>query len=400
MKEQIQTYKLISISKLFFCWTAVWVLVASLSLDNSGGLKLTTVMFILTFLSVFCLAFKIASLFPVQLMFNKENYSFRFYNFLSFFTLSIMIFYSIKASVIISGMNAWEYRELAFGTSETKSILFGGAKARLIYSFLVEGAGYFVQYLSLSFFLIYRNTRYIFIGFIVALLSSYIMLGRSGIYYYMLMLIVTYFAVYGYRALLKIAFIVISISVVLFLLTSFRGGGITFIDFIYNYLIGYHTYGFTLLDNEVNFTNLLPSKGLWFGQATAGSFSYPLFYLIEKTLNLNILYFSSDTYLLKNEFVTLQNGKEVNAFYTLYYDLYQDFGWFSVVILGGIGGWLAGIVQYNVSKNIYNISLYFLLINIAFASIFRNPLATNGFFGFIIFLLLFYLTSNSKLRYK
>ncbi|EMN0829003.1 oligosaccharide repeat unit polymerase [Providencia rettgeri] len=389
----------IDICSITIIWILFWCSLSYIDPFSLGGISELTFIYVLYFLFVFCF-FYIITLKKIHVKTISVEYSDRPVFYLYFIIIIIYLFLLMKVMSILSHQNIWEYRSKAFGSDTETSILFGDQKIRLIYSILIEGAVYFLQFFFLSSFIKKKNYKFLFYGFIIVVLMSIVMLGRSPIYYYILMSI--YAVLYlrkGYFSILVP--ILSSVAVlILFFLTEYRSGGtMDFSYFIDRYLFGYHLYGFNLFELEGGANHFLPDS-LWYGQATLGSFSYFSLYPIAKVISPEILYYSSNEYLLKNLGVILNNGSEANAFYTIFYDMFIDFAWLAPLIYGIAFGFIYGIIskKTKANKNINNYMLYFFLLNISLGMIFRNPIATNGFVGFFIYYFIFNYLSIKKIR--
>lgn len=387
----------IDICNITILWVLSWCILAYIDPFNLGGISELTVIYILYFLITFYIFYTI-TIKSIHVRTLNIDYSFRSIFFLYITIFSVYMFLLLKMWTLISQQNIWEYRLKAFGSDTEASILFGDQRIRLLYTIFIEGAVYFLQFLFLALFVKYKKYKFLLLGFIIVILMSIIMLGRSPIYYYILMSI--YAILYINRGYFSVLIPIVSIFAIfiLFSLTEYRSGGtITFSYFIERYLFGYHLYGFNLFELEGGANQFVPDR-LWYGQATLGSFSYFILYPIAKLISPDILYYSSDEYLLKNLGVILQNGSEANAFYTIFYDMFKDFAWLSPLIYGIAFGITYGIINKKVKKNgsINNFILYFFLLNISLGMIFRNPIATNGLVGFFIYYFLFKFFSNKS----
>ncbi|WP_323891061.1 O-antigen polymerase [Aeromonas veronii] len=381
-------------------WNFCWASLAFANISGAGEISIALYIYILTFLFFFMLAYS----FIYNRLAISNHYVTKYHinemavKYFSLIMVLICVLYSFKAYNMMMSMPIWEYRAKAFGDSSEASVLFGSQVFRIIYSIFVEGGIYFLQFYFLAKYYLTSNVRYVLFGGFFILTMSFIMLGRSPIYYYFLLFSFLFLNL-NKSSLGKYLLILLSGFCILYGATFFRAGGqLDIISFIYKYLVGYHTYGFNLLERGVNFTSL---NSLWFGQATLGSFSYFLLYPIEKVFDIGLLYFNSDAYVMKQEFVVLSSGDEANAFYTIFYDMYQDFYLLGTVVYGLIFG---GIYAYFQKKmdldchNIYTVMCYLLCLNISFGMIFRNPLATNGFVGMFIYMFIFLIISNIKYK--
>ncbi|CAH6988150.1 conserved membrane hypothetical protein [Vibrio chagasii] len=380
-------------------WVFIWATLAFFNVAGNGDISIYLYAYILTYLLIFSISYSTCNFYLKEKRFNvkEKPINNRLVNY--FFVLIILFLFllSIKAFNLMTSMHIWDYRAKAFGDATESSVLFGSQVNRILYSILVEGGVYFLQYYFVSKYFISGKLKNLILGCLGVTLMCFVMLGRSPIYYYLLIFIFAYFRL-NPKNIFRAFVISIVAILLLYFATYFRsGGGVDFISFLNQYLIGYHTYGFNLLNYRLDFTTL---DTLWFGQATLGSFSYFFLYIFEKAFDIDILYFMDEAYTIKQHFVVLDSGQEANAFYTIFYDMYKDFFWFGPIIFGIIFGMIFSFFNRLslVSNNIYIIMLYFWLLNISFAMIFRNPFATNGYVGFLIYMIVFYFLSNTKFR--
>ncbi|WES66720.1 O-antigen polymerase [Superficieibacter sp. HKU1] len=374
-------------------WLLLWSTLAYIDFFGIGGISLDTYFFILSFIVVFITCYLIAKAFyrtPLQKT-NIVNYKFIKILFVIVTCIYIPILY--KSLVLMTNGNIWEYRAKAFGSNDEASILFGNQNLRILYTIFIEGGVYFIQFAFLSLYLLTGKKSYLFKGFVLIFVMSIVMLGRSPIYYYALLVIFTIIYRSNGKLSLKVPILASILACVLFFLSAYRAGGeITLSYFIDKYIVGYHLYGFSLFEKSGGANSFFATSS-WFGQATLGSFSYLLLYPFSKILSINFLYFNSQEYLLKNSFIVLNNGDEANAFYTIFYDMYQDFSWGAPLIYGSIFGIVYGIVYKKamLRKDLNSFMLMLFFLNVTFGMIFRNPLATNGFVGFFFYFLLYIL---------
>ncbi|HHY0580685.1 TPA: O-antigen polymerase [Vibrio parahaemolyticus] len=388
-----------SLGFISVAWVFIWSTLAFLNVSGNGDISIYLYVYILTYLFFFSISYCGVSVYLSEKSLNFKNkvLSRNLINYFGIVVFIILLILSFKAYNLMTSMYIWDYRSKAFGDATEASVLFGSQINRILYSLLVEGGVYFLQYYYLSRYFISGSVRSLLLGGLFVTLMCFIMLGRSPLYYYLLISIFIYFR-RNPRNIIRVSILSIVSFLLLYFATYFRsGGGIDLISFINQYLVGYHTYGFNLLNYRIDFTKL---ESLWFGQAFLGSFSYFTLYSFEKVFDLNILYFMDEAYTIKQDFVLLESGQEANAFYTIFYDMFKDFFWLGPLLYGLIIG--AVFSFFNrlslVSKNIYVLMTYFWLVNISFAVIFRNPLATNGYVGFIIYLVVFYFISHARLR--
>ncbi|HHQ6568763.1 TPA: O-antigen polymerase [Serratia fonticola] len=379
-----------------FLWIFIWVILALVDVPNYGGISVGTFAFVSVFLFFFLLSY----------LFFKSNYKvdmkeindsgMKYVKFVCVIITIIYIPILLKTFSVLGSMNVWEYRDKAFGNQEEASIIFGSQGARILYTLFIEGGVYFIQFVMLSFYIKTKKIKYLLWGLFYVLIMCFVMLGRSPLYYYLLLSVFSVVYVRKGRISLFVPIVIALFTTILFVITDYRSGWVTtFPDFLNKYLLGYHLYGFNLLEKSGGFSDLIPET-LWLGQATFGSFTYFIIYPFAKTFSPAWLYFSSESYTQKNNFVQLIDGTEANAFYTIFYDMYADFSWLAPIIFGVVFGMIYGVVSKNVKKNenVYNLILLLFLLNISFGMIFRNPLATNGFVGFFIYYIIFYITGK------
>ncbi len=380
-------------------WIFTWSTLAFLNVSGNGDISIFLYIYVLSYLLFFSAAYVSTDFFLSKKRLDIKNRQINEngLRLFAFFILIVLVILAVKAFSLMNSMYIWDYRAKAFGNATEASVLFGSQINRILYSLIIEGGVYFLQYYYLSKYFLTGKYKFALIGALYVAIMCFIMLGRSPLYYYLLIFIVIYFRRNPTNILRTFLFLSISF-LLLYLTTYYRsGGGIDLLSFTNQYLVGYHTYGFNLLDYRIDFTEL---ESLWFGQAFLGSFSYFSLYALEKVLELDILYFMDEAYTVKQNFVILESGQEANAFYTIFYDMYYDLFWLGPLFYGFIMGSIFSFFNRasQKCKNIYVLMVYFWLLNISFASIFRNPLATNGFVGLFLFLFLFYFLSRIKLR--
>ena len=171
----------------------------------------------------------------------------------------------------------------------------------------------------------------------------------------------------------------------------FAAGGMDAITLSSYFAIWYHTAGFVLFDIELNDSISRLNNSITFGQASFGG-------LIEYVLLMfrPIVQFDSVSHLngiYQNEMKIIGYSDVLNApifsnaYYTVFYSLFQDFRWFGII--GGC--FLYGRIlnnsyrRYISSGNIADLYLLNALMFCGMFGIFQSPLESARFWMVIIF---------------
>ncbi|WP_205352416.1 hypothetical protein, partial [Vibrio cholerae] len=170
-------------------------------------------------------------------------------------------------------------------------------------------------------------------------------------------------------------------SIVLISFSLFRGGVESVFYILLKYVIGYNTFSFNLFERYMSNADLI-NENSTLGVATLGSFAY--FISLPFTwFTKYVTYMQSQSFLFQDDFIWLgvmdNLPIEANAFYTIYQEVYFDFGIISIPIFFFIGIFYSWVIFNARSGN-----KLFVFMSVYLSSLFifgnlKNPLVMHSF---------------------
>ncbi|MFA0712122.1 O-antigen polymerase [Vibrio splendidus] len=323
-------------------WIMFWMFIASLNIFSASFYPYYSLILFWVFIMVISLmsSINIGTNHYINTEIDEKQCKIieRFVNLVFFIIIPIMVVMAVKSLLLLQNYNIYDFRRAVF--SSESGILPTGFLP--IYTLVIGGLNKFSLIASLYLFSIGRGKRYLTLPLLTTILNSMISLGRFPIYEFSLLLFLCMF--YQNKIKVKHSFYGICTFLILISFSIIRSG--SYYDFssvIQKHILGYHTYGFYLLEHKINTTTILVDS--WLGLASLGSFGYfitlPLTWVTEF-----VTYMQSNYFLRQDDFInvgTMMNGDKMlaNAFYTILYEPYNDFGIFGVVFLALILGLLS-----------------------------------------------------------
>lgn len=324
------------------------------------------------------------------------------YKFIFFVSFPVVCYLFLKSMLFLLNNGAAGFRLASTQTNGDELLLFGSPSWALLYSMFISPSIFFVVHVGVILYLSTLKKYYFWTSLLLGGMNALMTLGRFFFYYYAVIFIVSYFMV-GKNFKVKVRpYKLLAVLALVMMFVSFsRSSGETSIFHIFNqYVVEYHTIGFSLFDSQLSNPDSIMNQNLFFGVATfAGIERYGVLIVRRFDRSVDSLLVKSN--LQRNEFVEIggERQKQYNAYYTILYNLYLDGRYFGIVLGGILFGFLISFNFYN-WKQSFCVSSLFLTQVFYFAiffSIFTTPVETLNFTGGIV---LFILSYKFKIRRK
>lgn len=322
------------------------------------------------------------------------------------FVLPIVTFFFFKSIYLFFTLDTLRlYRAAAFGVlDEETSILFGSGQVQLLYYHIVSPLAFVIFILGAANYVIEKKKHLLFLGSIMLIMQAVMMLGRFVFYQIMVFSVIIFFLdierhkknitslyknVVKYKKL-KFIFVVLLLVMASVPITLVRGSGAKSIDeIIYRLIIDYHTVGFVIFDNEINNYNSPLNSGHTYGRASLGSIEANIVLIIRRfDRSVKSIPAEHGSHLNKRQNVGYARGPiYMNAFSTIVYPLYSDFGVFGVIIPPFFYGFFLAKYSKKVlslSRRVYDVALFLLLIYLGIFSIFQAVIESDFWLYIII----------------
>ncbi|MGL1559683.1 O-antigen polymerase [Vibrio parahaemolyticus] len=376
-------------------WILVWALIASFNIFGAEFYPTKSLLLFLFFVSILMLfAIGKRRVFVIQSAQEFGNYQLQFVlleklvKIIYFAIIPIMIIVAIKSIILLQSYNIYDFRREVF--SSDSGVLPSGFLP--IYTLIIGGLSKFSLIVSIFLFSKGRGKKYVLLPFIVSVLSSVITLGRFPIYEFILLLVLS---LYTER---KITFKHVIYGALGFTLligfSMYRSGGYYGLsEILQRHIIGYHTYGFYLLEYKIDSTNVLSDS--WLGLASTGSFGYFISLPFTWVSNF-VTYMQSSYFLLQDDFVRVGSTMDgrpmlVNAFYTILYEPYLDFGFIGVLAQSLIIGFIIRVLTLSSKARIVSEAALIFIGSILISGIMKSPFIRHDIIipCFLFFILYF-----------
>ncbi|MEZ8257958.1 O-antigen polymerase [Vibrio cyclitrophicus] len=372
-------------------WIIFWLLVACLNLFKSEFYPSTTVILFLVFTSIVaCLgSVSQASLFDNINIENQYDFLAKTSKLAYIIIIPVMSLLAFKSISLLQTINIYDFRREVYSSSS--GILPAGFLP--IYTLLIGGLYKFSLFTSIYLFINGRGRINLFLPVVTTLLSCVITLGRFPLYEITLILMLALY----YKRMFNLKILICGVFVFLALITFsiFRSGsyyGLSSI--IQRHILGYHTYGFYLLEHKLTSIDLLNDS--WLGMASSGSFGYFLTLPITWVSNF-VSYMQSSYFLHQDQFVNVGSTFDgtamyANAFYTLLYEPILDFGYLGVVMIGVLIGIVFRYFCVQESRNVMAGIILLYTSSILIGGIMKSAFIRHDIilptvlFGFIFYL--------------
>lgn len=198
----------------------------------------------------------------------------------------------------------------------------------------------------------------------------------------------------------KLFFSAIFLLAIILIFSAFgRYGSSNFLAVMNHYLISYNTLGFVFFDEKINDVNSVLHSHT-FGMSFLGSLEYVFVYLLNM-LGDNFSSLSTIQENVHENMVPLYLSKDpsrgLNAFGTILFTFYRDFGLFGVAFLGVVSGFFTFKFRYlgKVKSRVYY-ACYIFLLQSMIAGIGVSPFDFPYFWSTVIFIFIFGKTFTLK----
>lgn len=379
----------IKMDKLLKISLIIHMLFMSLSVMNIYNLNYSprySILFILSCIVFFIFGYLIYEKIQLNLNIRHSNVGIEI-SFEKYITLTSVIiipllsFYAFKAISIYTGdVFVYNYRRMLFESGG--ELLFDYKIIFPIFELFIGGSIQIILIMSLCLFFFEGKKRFLLISILAILLYSVIYLGRFSIYRFILLFFLLYFVRDKYKVGKLLPILVCSVfSIVLISFSLFRGGVESVFYILLKYVIGYNTFSFNLFERYMSNADLI-NENSTLGVATLGSLAY--FISLPFTwFTKYVTYMQSQSFLFQDDFIWLgvmdNLPIEANAFYTIYQEVYFDFGIISIPIFFFIGIFYSWVIFNARSGN-----KLFVFMSVYLSSLFifgnlKNPLVMHSF---------------------
>lgn len=320
-------------------------------------------------------------------------------NYFIFLPLALLFFFkAITLFITNPGILGEDYRNLVFSSD----IIFPQTPIFRIFSNLFWHP---IRIISLfvggAIFIVFKKRNLFFIASLLFLLEAITSAGRFQFYIiiciYMSVLvcrndarITLLFRDRAFRlSLIPMAFLLGLVLVTTFSRVSEDYG---IVDIFNDYVIGYHTLGFTLFDIHLNDPGLMLGEINTYGRASLGTIEWAAGIFFRR-FDPNISNISMEAAVDIGRFITtgyddLGHPISFNAFGTILYTIYMDGGIPLTLFLSSLYGfYLLKLTNQSLEKkSVYSISLLFFLIYVGIFGIFQPLMLLSSFWPSLIYL--------------
>lgn len=313
-------------------------------------------------------------------------HAFKYYNINYTFLIIaeiIVILYSLYRlssiiQLLMGGNSWWEIRLMATSGENGVGTLKGGTLSQIIYEFVVAPLAYLISpTIVADLFVGMRNKKTLILG-IGAMLSFSLSTVSRAIWAFTIIYIVFTMILYrkNYQLTAKqkkiIKFSPILI-VVLFLvinqLTKMRNSEADILQNAYTYISGALPLLSIHLDNTISNTRT-------YGMLTLFGFLHPVLFILNR---IHIIPYTNTFYEVQNIkdyleiFRNIGEGINMNAYSTLFYDFYIDFGMIGVFVFSLLFGYICmrSYVNFRNKPDMRNLVLYLVLLQFIIFSMAR-----------------------------
>ena len=295
---------------------------------------------------------------------------------------------------LLQNISIFKYRRIILSEPER---LFGHPLVLPIFQLFIEGTLLLLMFASIFFFLQYKSKKLITIAVFISVLFSLIFLGRYHVYRIIVFSFICALVQLSSARLFKLLpYFIVLISIVIYG-SILRSGGLFGIEeVLVKHVIGYHTFGYNLAETFLNEAPGLTER-TWLGGATMAT----VFYFILKPFQFIFdftTYLQSDDYYNQDIFrymgTVLYSNKQldinVNAFYTLFADVWRDFGWLGILFFYPLGFIAGSSYKGLLNKNFNQAIVYYIVAYVFVFAQMKNPFVRHEMLIPLLFILITY----------
>ncbi|MBV1838981.1 O-antigen polymerase [Photobacterium ganghwense] len=309
-----------------------------------------------------------------------------------------LLFYALKAiNIYTNVIPIYNYRRELFESGG--GLLFEYKILFPVFELIVGGSIQIILLMSLYLFFFESKKKFIIIALLLTILHSVIFLGRFPLYRLVSLFFVFYLVSDKKQSgnIIPIVFLG-SLTSALIIFSIYRGGVDEIFSVFLKYVVGYNTFSFNLFEYSVLNTDVINGEST-LGLATFGSLGYFISLPITWFTSFET-YMQSEVFYNQDDFIWLgfMDGVSIdaNAFYTMYQEVFFDFGILSPLIFFFVGA----IISWVDLKALTGSKIY-IFLSIYISSIFlfgnlKNPLIMHSYVLPVIFVLVVIFWRNFK----
>lgn len=344
-------FKIVVLWYLFiFSLTCFWV-------TDIVPLSTTSIIFILLFILFFIVGGKMASQLVKRKKIEQPLFSDKNIDKLNYFIYIIIVyycylFYLLINFLITNGNEIFIYLRFIVFSDDTDSNPFFKSQLHLfIHRILIKPSILSMYLIGLkNHFYFYKN-KLLMVSIGLLIIDSIIMFGRLNIYYMILIYIFASFVYDRHNNILKFVYkslniknigLIILVFLMLFTITLLRSSEDSEILYTsFNSFIEYNIYGFRIFDANIKDPTSIIHVHTY-GRSFLGQIDAIFSILYRFTIDNNFLPANSingkflDTYI---DF-GIKETKTANAFGTLFFTFYRDFGFYGIIFYSMISGFI------------------------------------------------------------
>lgn len=304
---------------------------------------------------------------------------------------------------------------------EGRSVIFGEGYLRIFVNFFVLPIIYSGVFIGVSAFVLFNQKAIFFISSGLMLLYTIVMSARDGILLIIILLSYCFiltsatnsknslpsfrqFRLCGYFVLVVLIFLV-------FLISIYRGrSDYSILDLLMHYFVTYHTLGFTMFDLAFHDRDSIMNIMTTWGRALFGFPDEVLEIFSRRIDDEGLRSISRELRAVFGERIVVGYQKSevgvvimANAFYTVMYILYLDFGFLGIIFIPMIYGFITMNYflawKHNVN-NYYALSMTLMFVWVGYSSLFMPVVISSFFWPFIILLWSYFRVKLPGVRLK
>ena len=301
----------------------------------------------------------------------------------TWFIYCLIIYYSVLLLllikfVVINGGDVLVYmRVMVFSSDYEVNPFFLSDLHVFIHRILIIPSILALYIISLKNHFVFNLNKIFYISIFLLVVDSIVMFGRLNLYYMFFMYLSTLFVFSKKNSLLtfllkrwklrQIISITIAILVILIIssMRSLEENTSVLMSELFSSFIEYNIYGFRIFDLNLNDSTSIMHQHTY-GRSFLGQIDAVFSILLRVTLDLDILPASSVNGSFLNTYFDVGNSKTktANAFGTLFFSLFRDFGVLGIllssIVLGFIVNWLSLKFKYVKDPKYLTLGLLFL----------------------------------------
>lgn len=380
------TKKIYNAGTVFFGFWALITFLSGLQLDNAIKVRQSTYGLILIGLVSFAIGCFVAMTIKHDHD-NNDNYNFEIVNYskLNIICIIIIIYSLYRIGLIIDylshGLTWGEIRLMhGIGGKSGEGTLKGGTLSQMIHDDVVGPCAYLISPISIiEIFLGKRNRLFLLLSVSSIILYSISTVSRAIWAFSILYMIVILLVFMKQRRmsptlmkwLKRIPLFMAVLFLIIIMITRSRSST-SEVHLVYN-MIAYLTGGISLFDIHLQ----EPIAELrTYGCFSLYGFVFPIFFIMNYTGILKYPQVITDISTIKHKlelFVPISDHVTINAYSTLFFNFYSDFGYAGIVIGSLVFGYwcMYAFINFSREKNIRSFVFYLIIVQFMIFSMAR-----------------------------